>query len=111
MSADCLFCRIIRGEIPSQKIAETDQVFAFSDINPQAPTHALVIHKEHTPGLAESPDNRLLGELFGGLRDIASDQGLSDYRVVVNNGPGAGQTVHHLHAHLLAGRPLHWPPG
>lgn len=110
-AADCLFCKIIAGEIPSSKVAETDTVYAFNDINPQAPTHVLVIHKRHTPTLAETSDNQLLGELLGGLRDIAAQLNLSDYRVVINNGPGAGQTVFHVHAHLIAGRPLEWPPG
>jgi histidine triad (HIT) family protein len=111
MAIDCLFCKIIAGDIPSQKVAETNAIYAFNDINPQAPVHALVIHKRHTPSLAETDDPALLGELMGGLRDVAKQLDLSDYRVVINNGTGAGQTVFHVHAHLIAGRPLDWPPG
>lgn len=111
MSADCLFCKIIQGTIPSKKIMETDRLFAFEDIAPQASTHILVVHKTHTASLSETPDDRLLGELFGGIRDLAGQLKLSDYRVVVNNGEQAGQSVFHLHAHLLAGRAFSWPPG
>jgi histidine triad (HIT) family protein len=111
MAADCLFCKIIAGDIPAQTVANTDSVVAFNDIAPQAPVHVLVIHKRHTPSLMETNDNALLGELMGGVRDVAKQLNLSDYRVVINNGPGAGQSVFHVHAHLLAGRPLQWPPG
>lgn len=111
MTPDCLFCKIIEGQIPSTKVGETNQVFAFQDISPQAPTHVLVVHKTHTASLAETAENTLLGEFMGGVRDIAHQLGLKDFRVVVNNGPGAGQSVFHLHAHILAGRPLLWPPG
>jgi histidine triad (HIT) family protein len=111
MSADCLFCKIIQGEIPSRKVLETERLFAFQDIAPQAPAHILVVHKTHTASLSETPDNEILGELFGGIRDLASQLNLSDYRVVVNNGEQAGQSVFHLHVHLLAGRPFAWPPG
>jgi histidine triad (HIT) family protein len=111
MSADCLFCKIIAGDIPSQKVADTDTILAFNDIAPQAPVHVLVIHKRHTPSLSETDNNALLGELLGGVRDVARQLNLSDYRVVLNNGAGAGQSVFHVHAHLLAGRPLLWPPG
>lgn len=109
--ADCLFCKMISGEIPTQKVAETDRVLAFRDIAPQAPTHILVIHKEHTPDLRGTNDNALLGELLGSLRDVAVQSGLSDFRVVINNGAEAGQSVFHLHVHLLAGRSFGWPPG
>ncbi len=111
MSADCLFCKIIAGDIPSQKVAETEHIVAFNDITPQAPTHLLVIHKQHTPSLSDSPDSLILGQWMSGVRDVAQQQQLSDYRVIVNNGTGAGQSVFHLHAHILAGRPLDWPPG
>ncbi len=111
MADDCLFCKILTGQIPSNKAAETDRVFAFHDIAPQAPTHVLVIHKTHTASLAETADNTILAELAGGIRDIANQLGLKDYRVVINNGAEAGQSVFHLHAHILAGRPLKWPPG
>jgi histidine triad (HIT) family protein len=111
MAGDCLFCKIIAGDIPSQKAAETDHVLAFQDITPQAPTHLLVIHKQHSPSLSDTPDNALLGQWMAGVRDVAQQLKLSDYRVVINNGAQAGQSVFHLHAHILAGRPLKWPPG
>lgn len=111
MAADCLFCKIIAKDIPSQAVSETDRILAFNDIAPQAPVHVLVIHKHHTPSLSETDDNALLGELMGGIRDVAKQLNLSDYRVVLNNGAEAGQSVFHVHAHILAGRPLHWPPG
>lgn len=111
MSDDCLFCRIITGAIPAQVVADTGTALAFQDVAPQAPTHLLVIHKRHTASLADTSDNALLGELFGAVRDVAATLNLRDFRVVVNNGPEAGQSVFHLHAHLLAGRPLQWPPG
>jgi histidine triad (HIT) family protein len=111
MNPDCLFCKIIQGDIPSKKIAETERVYAFEDITPQAPTHVLVIHKTHTHSLADTADNDVLSDLFGGVRDIAKQLGLQNYRLVVNNGPEAGQSVFHLHAHLLSGRPFAWPPG
>lgn len=107
----CLFCQLITGQIPSQKVAETDRILAFQDINPQAPVHILVIHKQHTHSLAQTEDSQILGDILGGLRDVARQLGLSDYRTVINTGPDAGQTVFHLHAHLLGGRLLSWPPG
>jgi len=111
MATDCLFCKIIAGEIPSKKAAETENVLAFHDITPQAPTHVLVIHKQHTASLSDTTDEALLGQWMAGVRDVARQLNLSDYRVIVNNGPQAGQSVFHLHAHILAGRPLAWPPG
>jgi histidine triad (HIT) family protein len=111
MAADCLFCKILAGDIPSQKVMETDHILAFNDITPQAPTHVLVIHKAHTPNLSESADSTMLGEWMAGVRDVARHLNLADYRVIVNNGVQAGQSVFHLHAHILAGRPLSWPPG
>lgn len=112
MSADCLFCRIVRGEIPSKKVDEDADVFAFEDIAPRAPTHVLVVPKTHVGGVAEGADDpALLGAVLAGAARVAKSRGLSDYRLVVNNGPGAGQSVFHLHVHLLGGRPLAWPPG
>jgi len=111
MTADCLFCKIIAGDIPCKKAAETEHILAFHDITPQAPTHVLVIHKQHTPSLSESPDEQMLGQWMAGVRETAKQLGLSDYRVVVNNGAQAGQSVFHLHAHILGGRALSWPPG
>lgn len=113
--ADCLFCRIVRGELPAHRVAETDRVFAFRDIDPQAPTHVLLIPKQHLAGSAAdlgSEHADLLAELFGLAAKIARDEGLEQgWRLVTNVGPHAGQTVPHLHLHLLGGRPMHWPPG
>jgi len=111
--SDCLFCRIVGGEIPSQKVYEDENVFAFEDIAPKAPTHVLVVPKKHIARLADvSPDDELLlGTLVVRAAAIAKERGLSDFRVVANNGEGAGQSVFHLHFHLLGGRPFRWPPG
>ncbi len=110
---DCLFCRIVDGEIPADRLFEDDDVIAFRDIAPRAPTHVLVIPRRHVVSAAElgDDDGPLLVALFGALRRVAADAGLSDYRIVSNVGPGAGQSVFHLHLHLLGGRPLGWPPG
>lgn len=110
----CLFCRIIAGEIPSRKVYEDDQVFVFEDINPGAPVHLLLIPKRHIAGLAEATaeDDVLLGYLQRKAAAIAREKGLqSGYRTVLNVGPDAGQSVFHLHLHLLGGRALGWPPG
>lgn len=104
----CIFCRIISGEIPSEKIFETDEIFAFRDINPAAPEHILIIPKKHIPGLEEisGPDTDLLGKLFFAARDIAKQRSVdkTGYRLILNNGKAAGQEVFHLHIHLLAGK-------
>jgi histidine triad (HIT) family protein len=114
MPADCLFCRIAAGEIPATKLHEDDLVFAIRDINPQAPTHALVIPVAHVASAAElgDADGALLGRLFAVAARLAADEGLDGgWRLVSNVGPDAGQTVSHLHVHLLGGRPMTWPPG
>jgi histidine triad (HIT) family protein len=111
---DCLFCRILRNEIPAKKIYEDEHVYAFEDINPQAPTHVLIIPKRHVRGLKEaSPeDAELIGRCHLAAAEIARQRGIEDgYRTVLNVGPQAGQSVFHLHVHLLGGRSLHWPPG
>jgi histidine triad (HIT) family protein len=111
---NCLFCRIIAGEIPAKKIYEDDQVFAFEDINPQAPTHVLIIPKKHFAGLkeAQSSDAEIIGCCHLAAAQIARQRNIEQgYRTVLNVGPGAGQSVFHLHVHLLGGRPLSWPPG
>ena len=110
---DCLFCKIIDGEIPAGKVQENDRFFAFRDINPQAPTHVLAIPKQHVATLNDADDAALMGELLLFARDVAKAEGLADdgYRVVINTNAGAGQTVFHIHAHVLGGRPLGWPPG
>ena len=110
---DCLFCKIVAGEIPSGKVAETDGFYAFRDINPQAPVHVLAIPKRHVASLNHADDAQLIGELVLFARDVARAEGLADdgYRVVINTNAGAGQTVFHIHAHILGGRAMRWPPG
>jgi histidine triad (HIT) family protein len=110
----CLFCKIMAGEIPSKKVFEDDRTYAFRDINPQAPTHILVVPRKHIASLAkaDAEDQELLGYLHLVAARIASSEGLSDgYRTVINTGNDGGQTVDHLHIHLLGGRSMHWPPG
>lgn len=113
--ADCLFCQIASGLIPATKVMESDRALAFRDINPQAPTHVLVITKEHYPDLAAlaGAGDGLLDEVAGLAHQVARAEGIdeSGYRVVFNTGPQAGQTVGHVHAHVLGGRALGWPPG
>lgn len=111
--AECLFCRIVRREIPAQIVHEDERALVFKDVNPQAPTHLLVIPKKHLASLAATADEdeALLGYLQATARRTAAQAGLSSFRLVTNNGRGAGQSVDHLHYHLLAGRPLSWPPG
>lgn len=111
--SDCLFCKIGRGELGTEFLLETDGIAAFRDIHPQAPTHILVIPKKHIQSLAQlEPDQTLMGELLLAIRELAEKEGLQDgYRVVVNTGRDGGQSVDHLHFHLLGGRSLQWPPG
>jgi histidine triad (HIT) family protein len=113
--ADCLFCKIVTGEVPAVRIAETPRTIAFRDINPQAPTHVLVIPKDHYPDLAAlaGAEDGLLAEVAAQAHQVAESEGVSGsgYRVVFNTGRQAGQTVFHAHAHVLGGRPLAWPPG
>ena len=112
--SDCLFCKIIEGKIPTKKVYEDDKTFAFQDINPQAPTHVLIIPKKHLVGLkeAEESDAELLGYCQLVAAKIARERGIEDgYRTVYNVGRDAGQSVFHLHLHLLGGRKLSWPPG
>ena len=115
MSADCLFCKIVAGEIPSTMVHEDDLVVAIRDIAPRAPTHILVMPREHIPsaaGLTES-HGPLLGRLFAVAAELARDEGIVDagYRLTINVGSGAGQSVPHLHLHLMGGRAFGWPPG
>lgn len=112
--SDCLFCKIIAGAISSKKVFEDERVFAFEDINPKAPTHVLIVPKKHLRGLKEATaeDAELLGYCQLVAAEIARQQDIEEgYRTVYNVGPRAGQSVFHLHLHLLGGRPLHWPPG
>ncbi|MDY6823554.1 MAG: histidine triad nucleotide-binding protein [Thermodesulfobacteriota bacterium] len=110
---DCLFCKIAAGEIPSDKLYEDDHYFVFNDINPQAPTHFLVIPKKHIDKVADMTpaDSEIVGGLFAVAAKVCEEQSITDYRLVVNNGAGVGQTVFHIHLHVLAGRALGWPPG
>ena len=111
---DCLFCRIIKGEIPSKKVFEDDRVFAFEDIDPKAPTHVLIIPKDHIVDVkeAKAEDAEIIGYSHLIAAKIARERGIEHgYRTVYNVGPGAGQSVFHLHLHLLGGRSLTWPPG
>lgn len=111
--ADCLFCKVARGEIPAAVVKRTGRLLAFRDINPQAPTHLLVIPTEHVASLEEAKEAASLGELLLFARDAAREAGLSGrgYRVVLNTNADGGQTVFHLHAHVLGGRAMGWPPG
>ncbi|MDM7921811.1 MAG: histidine triad nucleotide-binding protein [Pyrinomonadaceae bacterium] len=114
-TGDCLFCRIIAGEIPSGKVYEDDDCYAFNDISPQAPTHVLIVPRKHIDSLdtAEAGDATLLGRLMLAAAEIAREKGFAEdgYRVVVNTNGDGGQTVFHLHVHLLGGRPFVFPPG
>jgi len=114
MTADCLFCKIAAKKIPAKIVFEDEDVFVFADINPQAPTHLLVCPKRHFASLheAQSADQAVLGKLALVAAELARERKLLDgYRMVINTGAGAGQTVFHLHMHLLGGREFHWPPG
>jgi histidine triad (HIT) family protein len=111
---DCLFCRMIRGEVPARKVYEDDHTFAFEDINPQGPTHVLVVPKKHIRGLKEAApeDAELIGRCHLVAAQIARARNIEDgYRTVLNVGPRSGQSVFHLHVHLIGGRTLRWPPG
>ena len=113
MDASCLFCRIVGGEIPAKVVVDTNECLAFRDVNPQAPLHVLVIPKRHVASLATADDAALVGRLSLVAAGIARQEGYEErgYRIVVNTNADAGQTVFHLHLHLLAGRRLGWPPG
>ena len=110
---DCLFCKIAAGEIPSKMVYEDDLCYAFYDIDPQAPTHFLVIPKAHIASVSEvTPENQaVVGHIFSVIAQITKDLGLESYRVVSNIGEQAGQSVFHLHFHVLSGRDMTWPPG
>ncbi|MDH7942402.1 histidine triad nucleotide-binding protein [Pseudohongiella sp. SYSU M77423] len=115
MTSQCLFCRIIAGEIPSTRVYQDEHVYAFRDISPVAPTHILVIPRKHIASVADAEDGdcELMGSLLLAARRIAKEEGLSEggYRLVINTGDDGGQTVHHLHLHILGGRQMQWPPG
>jgi histidine triad (HIT) family protein len=115
MDSDCLFCKIVSGDVPATVIRDRPRTLAFRDINPQAPTHVLVIPKEHHPTAADlaKADPGLTAELLLETAAVAAEEAIADsgYRVVFNTGTGAGQTVFHVHAHVLGGRRMAWPPG
>ena len=112
---DCLFCKIVAGEIPADIIYESDTAIAFRDINPQAPTHVLVIPRKHIATIndIEPEDQAIIASLYTAAKEIAVAEGIAEagYRTVMNCNEGAGQTVFHIHLHVLGGRPLGWPPG
>jgi histidine triad (HIT) family protein len=111
----CIFCEIVAGRIPSRQVPADDRLLAFHDVNPQAPTHVLVIPRRHVTSLLDlgSADDDLVGAMVRQARDIAKQLGLAErgFRLVLNCGDDAGYSVHHIHLHLLGGRPLGWPPG
>ena len=110
--AECVFCKIVAGEIPSKKVFENERLLAFEDINPKAPTHILLIPKKHFENLNDSAsDPALLGEIVAQSAAVAKKLGITDFRLVANTGREAGQVVFHLHFHLLGGRQMKWPPG
>ena len=113
--SDCLFCKFVSGEIKPDVVYEDDEVMAFRDVNPQAPTHVLVIPKRHISNLneLEPGDAELIGKLYLAARKVAEDEGIAEpgYRALINCNAEAGQTVFHIHLHLLGGRPMGWPPG
>jgi histidine triad (HIT) family protein len=112
---ECLFCRIVSGGVPASRVLESPRTISFRDISPQAPTHVLVIPKDHYPDLASLADTdpALIAEVMAQVREVATAEGIAGggYRVVLNTGPDAGQAVPHVHAHVLGGRALSWPPG
>jgi histidine triad (HIT) family protein len=113
MSGACLFCKVVAGEIPAAKVAESETCLAFRDIGPKAPTHVLVIPKKHYDSLNQLDDAGTMGELMAMAKSVAKQEGIADggYRIVVNTNKDGGQTVFHLHVHVLGGRTMKWPPG
>jgi histidine triad (HIT) family protein len=112
MADDCIFCKIVAGEIAAERVYEDEHTIAFVDLNPQAPTHLLVITKQHLADLpAVSHDPQVSAALLAGIRAVAEQVGLRAFRTVLNTGAEVGQSVFHVHAHVLAGRPMGWPPG
>jgi histidine triad (HIT) family protein len=110
--SECVFCKIVAGDVPSEKVYEDDRILAFEDISPKAPTHILLIPKKHLENLNDgAADPALLGEIVARSATLARELGVPDFRLVTNTGREAGQVVFHLHFHLLAGRRMGWPPG
>jgi histidine triad (HIT) family protein len=112
IEANCLFCKIIDGQIPSQKLSEDDHSIAIADVNPQAPVHLLIMPKKHVASITALESSELTAHLFQKAKQLAAEMKLEKgFRIVVNTGNDGGQTVHHLHIHLLGGRAFGWPPG
>ena len=113
MTEECVFCRIVRGDFKTEFVAENHHAVAFRDIDPRAPVHVLVVPRRHVTSLAEADDETMLGSVLGLAARVARDSGISEsgYRVVLNTNSDGGQSVAHLHAHVLGGRKLTWPPG
>jgi len=113
MPDDCLFCRIVRGEIPAKIVAETEQCIAFRDIDPKAPVHVLVIPREHVDSLDTTNDAMMIGRMALLGAEVARTEGIAEsgYRTVINTNAASGQTVFHIHLHVLGGRRMGWPPG
>lgn len=111
MSENCIFCKIANGQIPSEFVYESDNVVVFNDINPQAPTHLLVVPRVHVESLKELKDTALMSELLIAVQEATKKLDISDYRTVINTGKGVGQEVFHLHIHVMAGREFSWPAG
>ncbi|HIS89137.1 TPA: histidine triad nucleotide-binding protein [Candidatus Avigastranaerophilus faecigallinarum] len=111
MSPDCIFCKIANKEIPSNFIYEDENVVAFNDLNPQAPVHFLVIPKNHYSSLNDINDKKVFGDIFSAIPKITEKLGIKEYRTVVNTGASAGQTVFHIHVHVMSGREFTWPAG
>ena len=113
MTKECLFCKIVARQIPAKIVDETPRCLAFHDVNPEAPVHILVVPKKHTGSLAQADDPTLLGEMLDFVRRLAKQEKIEEngYRTVINTNKDAGQSVDHLHIHLLGGRKLSWPPG
>lgn len=113
MPEKCLFCNIVSGKIPADIVAERDDAIVFRDISPKAPSHMLVVPRRHVDSLDEADDPTELGELLRLAAEVARDEGLADsgYRIVINTNDDGGQTVRHLHLHVLGGRQMNWPPG
>ena len=108
---DCIFCKIANKEIPSSLVYEDEYTVAFNDLSPQAPTHILVIPKKHFESLNELDEEKIMSALFVAVKNVVKKLNIKEYRTVINTGESAGQTVFHIHLHILAGRPLKWPPG
>jgi histidine triad (HIT) family protein len=112
MNTDCLFCKIIAGDIPSKKVYSDSHTYAFEDLNPQAPTHILIVPREHFTDIADlGRDAAASAGLLAGIRGLTEHLGIDQFRTVFNTGAEVGQSVFHVHAHVLAGRPMGWPPG